>query len=257
MHKWLRILVLALLVLPATAPAESTPKAQKWLIKLAEIYDKGPLMVDFELEMGSAPVPGAPPGGKIKGQLTQKDRTHQRIEIAMDMGGMQVNMKTVNDGTLIWTEMDMGGNKRVIKLTQEAAEKAAQNQGLAPGMSGNLDPISQIEKISEVVDFEFAGTENGQVTLHGKLNEESRKEAFGGGPMPGLDAITIVIDEKTAFPSRIVMGGEQPILTMSFNNLRFVKASELPAGTFEYTPPEGVPVVDAAALMAGQPPGGD
>ncbi len=257
MFKWLRILVLALVALPlvarpVTVSAEPTPEAQKWLLKLADVYAKGPLEVDFELEIGTVPVPGAPPGGKISGHLIQKDRSHQRMEVAMDMGGMPVKMKTINDGTLIWTEMDMGGNKQVIKLSPEAAEKAAQSQGLAPGMGGNFDPVSQIEQMSKIVNFDLVGVEGGQVTLRGELNEENRSAAFGGGAMPGLEAITIVIDEKTSFPSRIVMGGEQPIITMSFTNLKFVKASELPEGTFEYTPPEGVPVMDAAAMMGAQ-----
>ncbi len=256
MHKWLQILAIILLALPVTAAAEPAPEVQKWLLKLAEVYDRAPLTVDFELEMGAAPVPGATPGGTINGKLIQKGRTHQRMEIEMAMGGNQVKMKTISDGDFIWTEMDMAGNKRVIKFTPEIAEKAAQARGLAPGMSGNLDPIAQIEKMSKVVDFEYAGTENGEVTLRGKLTDENRGAAIGSGPMPGLDAITIVIDEKTGFPARIVMGGEQPIVTMEFSNLKFVKDSELPAGTFEYTPPPGVPVMDAAAMIAGQPQGG-
>ncbi|NIR44486.1 MAG: hypothetical protein GWN51_09035, partial [Gemmatimonadetes bacterium] len=102
----------------------------------------------------------SPAGGTIQGSLILKDRTHQRVEMSMDMTGgpqgqsMQVGILSVTDGTTTWNEMDMGGmGKQVVKLSLEDAAEMAQGPGLAPGM-GSMDPVAQIEQLSTMMDLD-------------------------------------------------------------------------------------------------------
>lgn len=250
MSKWIRTLVVGLLLIPATAWGEATPEAQKWLENIVKVYDKAPLKVDLEMTIGAMAGAG---GGTVRGNLILKDRTHQRVEMSMDMGGgpqgqsMKVGILSVTDGTTTWNEMDMGAmGKQVIKLALADAEELAQGPGLAPGI-GSMDPVSQIENLSKMMDLELKGVEGGRVTLEGKITEEGR--ASIGNPQVPLEKMTLILDEKTGFPLEMTMGAEEPFITMKLSNLEFIADSELPEGAFDYTPPEGVPVMDGAQLM--------
>jgi len=256
-YRCLRTLVPVLLLLPATVSAESSPEAVQWLQKVAGVYERGPLTADVTLEMAAAPT--MPLAGKAAGRLVQKDARHVRMEMAFEMGGtgdqpgMKLNVLSVNDGTTLWNEVDMGMGKQVTKLALADAEKMAQQSpfGVAVG-SGGMDPVAQVEQLAKVLDFEVVDASGGQVTLRAKLDEESLKAMSGSATMPGFETVTLVLDAKSAFPVRVTIGGAEPVITVRFDNLKFVPESELPAGAFQYTPPEGVPVMDAAAMMQRQ-----
>lgn len=257
MLRCLRALAPGLLLLPLTASAESSPEAVEWIRKVAGVYEKGPLTADFAMEL--APAPTMPLAGKASGRLVQKDARHMRMEMAFEMGGtegqpgMKLNVLSVNDGTTLWNEVDMGMGKQVTKLALADAEKMAQQSPFGVSMAGSgIDPVAQVEQLAKILDFEVVDTSGGQVTLRAALTEESLKAFSGGATMPGFETVTLVLDTQTAFPVRLTIGGAEPVITVRFDNLKFVPESELPAGAFEYTPPEGVPVIDAAAMMQRQ-----
>lgn len=250
MYNWIRFFAAGLLVLPLTAFGDATPEAQKWLQGLTAVYEKAPLEADLS---GSINAQGQ--AMALNGKILLGDRTHQRVDLKMVMGagpqggGMEIAMLTVTDGTHTWTEAGTPMGKQVIKVSLEDAEKlAAQTGGLGAGM-GSMDPLSLAEQLSETVDFELIGTAGGKVTLTAKLDPEDRG-IFGGAP---VDSITLVLDEETSFPLELTVGGgEQPFIKMNLENLKFLKESEVPAGSFTYTPPEGVQVIDPVQMMKQQ-----
>lgn len=257
MHKCLRLLVAGLLLLPSIALAESSPEAAEWLRKVAGLYQKGPVTADFEMQL--SPAPTMPVSGQASGSLIQRDDRHTRVEMTMEMGGgggqggMKVSLLSVNDGTTLWNEIDMGMGKQVTKLALADAEKMAQQNPLGIGMgSGGMDPVAQVAQLSKLLDFELADAAGDAVTLRARFTPEALKAMSGSATMPGFETVTLVLDKSHAFPRLIEIGGEQPFITVRFDNVKFVSASELPAGAFDYAPPEGVPVIDAAAMLQRQ-----
>lgn len=249
MKKILCLGAILALLMPVTLTAQTSPDAEEWLKKLTGLYEKAPFSVDLEIAMGG----GTPmPIGGIKGKLIQGDKTHMKMTMetlpTADGQGMSMNIQVVADGETAWTEVDMGGMRQVMKANIEQA--AAMSQGMMGGMGGGgMDPIAQLEAMAAMADFTVAGTEGGEVRLVGKLKEEA-KAGMGQQAPPGLDTMTMVLDAETGFPRALLIGDEaQPMVSMKFANLKFLDSVE--EGTFDYTPPEGVPVMDAAAMMGG------
>lgn len=57
----------------------------------------------------------------------------------------------------------------------------------------------------------------------------------------------LIFDEKSGFPLAM-QAGAPPIVEMRFRNLKLVDRADLPEGAFEYTPPDGVPVMDLGSM---------
>lgn len=251
MKKWIGIVAAALAVLPGSVLGEATPEARKWLDKMASLYDQAPLSADFELTLGAGS--GMPVSGTALGKLLLKDRKHQRVEMKMTMGGAdagsgqatEIELLSVTDGEATWTEMNMGFGRQVIRLSLEDAEKMAG----APGMGMNaIDPISQVEQLTKMMDVELVSVDGGEVTLAAKMTEEA-KAAMGRTAVPVGGELTLVLDEKTGYPIRMTFGGDEPMMKLETTRFELVEESALPAGSFSYTPPEGVQVIDAAQMM--------
>lgn len=241
----------ALLIFPSTAVAESSPEAQKWIDGLTKIYEQ-PFELDMSMDMSAAASQGPMQVSDFRGHLTQKDAKHMRMDITMKMlspqGEMEMKMLTVHDGTTLWNEMDTPMGKQVTKMDVEVMEAMAQSQGMPGAGTGNVDPVSQIKKMAELMDFELVSQEGGEVTLQGTMTEENQV-SFGNGMAPGSEAVLIVFDEASGFPKKMRVGGEEALVEMTFTNLKILDAADLDPALFEYTPAEGVPVIDVAKTM--------
>lgn len=247
-----------LLALASPVAAESTPEATRWLEKLMNIYEQGPFKVSFSAEIDMSAV-GQPVSGHLKGTVTQKDRTHTRSEMEMEMGGlpgmntgpMTMKMLSVSDGTTIWSEMlnpALGGTQ-VTKLAIADLEKVAQSMGgLAPT---SMDPVAQLEALTTTMDFEVLEEGGGQVTLRGRITDATR-DKVGMLAAQGVDSFIFVFDAATGFPKKVQAEGEVALLTLLFEDLEFLNASSLPAELFQYTPAEGVQVMDLGAMLSRQ-----
>jgi outer membrane lipoprotein-sorting protein len=250
----LALSLLAILAFVATAQAESSPEALAWLDKLKQAYQQSH-RVDYTAEMNFEQ------GGQqlsmtMNGTTTQADREHMRMELdaLMRMGEMEmkVRMLGVLDGETLWLESDspMTGGKQVTRIPAEQAAALAQGgPGLAGGASG-IDPVGQIEQLVQQFDFELAEIKDGRVVLSAQLTEEAAAElgralAEGEGP----DEFSLVLDEATAFPRTMRLGGEVPFMLLTFGDVEFLDPESLDPETFRYTPPEGVQVFDAGAVI--------
>ncbi|MEM7585247.1 MAG: hypothetical protein AAF560_17790 [Acidobacteriota bacterium] len=254
----LAFLLASLLIIPLSAPAhaESSPEAMKWLEKLLSIYEQAPFTVDYTATVNLDAM-GQQVSGNMNGSITQGDKTHSRMSLELQMSGIPgmtsgpVTMKVLNviDGTTIWSEMENPalGGKQVTKVALEQAAALAQSTG---GMNpASLDPVAQLRTLTETMDFEVVGKEGGVVTLRGTVTEATRSQL--STLTSAADAAFLFrLDERTGFPKEVRAEGDQPFITMVFNNLKFVDEKDLPAGVFEYTPAEGTPVMDLGAFMA-------
>ncbi len=259
----IRLLLGAFLILAASpAIADSSPDAQKWLEKLISIYDRGPFKVDYEADLDMSGL-GQPFSGKLTGKLTQADRTHSRVELSIDMagqpgmpeGGMSMSMLNVTDGSTVWTEMDNPalGGRQVTKLSLADLKKLGDSGGGVGVSPASMDPVAQLETLTKTMDFEVLEKAGGTVTLRGKITDATRAQ-LGMLAAPGVEGFIFVIDQETGFPIEVRADGETPFVTMRFRNLELIDPASLPAGLFEYSPPEGLPVMDLGPMLKSQMP---
>ena len=253
-----RMLALPLLLaLLCTGPvsAESTPEAREWLDKLTQAYNKS-YRVHYQAEM-NVDQAGQAIRMNMDGVTTQADREHMRMElkIVMAMGEMQTSiaMLGVLDGETLWLQSDnpMTGGVQVTSIPADQADQLTGSAGLAGGASG-IDPVGQIERMAKVFDFELAKVSDGDVTLLAELTEDALAEISAMLPpdAASLAQFSLVLDEKTAFPRRMRIGGEFPFMVMNFDPVEFVDPEKLDPGLFQYTPPEGAKVIDMGATIS-------
>lgn len=253
------VVPLSLLLLAALAPvrAETSADAQKWLTKMQETVAKGPISVTY-----TAKASGSQMGQQVSLEMNGSalhgtgKRSRMELKVKMSMHGMTMDLEMlgVSDGKTVWIESTnpMMGGRQVMKIP---AEKAGEMTTLGQGMQmGGTDPIGELARMGEQFDFQVVDVSGGRVTLKAKLDEETLAELKSVAPdAAGIDNLTLVLDEKTAFPVAMRMGGEPPLMTMDFSDPVFLESVD--DSQFQYTPPEGTNVIDVEAMggMPGQP----
>jgi len=204
----------------------------------------------------------------IKGSLLVKGECSV-MNTNMEMMGQKMTMRQVvgEDGVL-WTENQVMGQTMVIKVPVDEREKTA-----GPGRAGNpVDPSmaagDMLEKMSEVFDLSFEGTEelsDGKAyRVKGTLKEGGMEKLDTSGMMEQMgltmDAISMWFSAEDGLTRKMVMMDSEgtPFITQAFSNINL--DPEVAADAFNYTPPEGVQVIDASQMQgmpgaaAGAPP---
>jgi outer membrane lipoprotein-sorting protein len=244
--------------------AESTPEARAWLEKMVSLYNRGPFSVHYSADMTIAQQQDQTMSMDMEGEMTHADPKHIRMDLSMNMtmpgageGTMQMKMLTVIDGETVWMDMDnpMVGGRRVMKMSYEQAEKSGSQMGL--NNLKNMDPVSQMQELMDDFDFRVVGEEGGEVVLSAPIDPEALAGMGQMGQMAQGQStegweMVMVLDMDDALPKAIRMGPtDDPLMTLRFTDWRFYGDAGAPAGTFEYTPPEGVQVMDLGALQSG------
>ena len=259
--------LLAALLVPAIAPlpaaAESAASARPWLDKLMALFDKGPFTLRYaaDLDLGQM---GQPIRGTLEGEVTYGDRQHLRQVMKMKLSGLpggdgqtpaEMNILSVSDGELTWTEIAMpgGGDPQVMKISRRDAEEPAADQAAVFGAGRtSMDPVAQLEAMSRTMDFELLETTGGRVSLLATASAEDLAQLGQLGAL-GVDSFLLVLDESTGFPVEMRAGeprsGQPAVLDVRFDEVKVVDPGDLPQGVFEYSPPEGVAVVDLGAMV--------
>lgn len=248
-------LLMSLFFSTATAGDEATV----WLEKLAAIYKKAPLSADYRAEMKMNQM-GSEMTSVMTGKVTFKDRNHQRMEldIAMTMGEnkIQMTMLTVSDGTTLWVDSSMPMGRQVNKMTIADVEDMMKSAGINGLAGGNVSMDQLVESMQESMDVSLVSVKDGKVTLNAvykeiKIDPENPMAATLAARQDSR--MLMILDEKDIFPleMKIFMPKTEtvPNISMVMTNLKMIKESELPAGVFSYTPPEGVQVIDIGAQM--------
>jgi len=246
------------LLMPAAA--ETSPEAAKWMQKMIDAYGETAIKADFTMEMNAAQM-GAPGGDAKANGTMMMDGKNKRQRMKMDitvnvpqMGEMTMSMVQVHDGETIWTEMEnpMMGGTMVMKMTKAQMEKMSEMQGMSGMTSSTPFGQEQFEEMKEAFDWTLDGVAGGRVTLSAEITAEGMASVSGSMPeeqlekMDDLGRMVMVLDEKNAMPVEMRLGS---FMKMQMSNVQQIDA--FPAGTFEYTPPEGAQVMDVGAMMGG------
>lgn len=260
MHSTHRIVALALLLLLPVAAgslAGTTPEAQKWLQKMAERIEQRPFEADYSAEMVTAAM-GTPMTINLNGHIVQSDQRHKRMALDVIMAGhegsMELSALMVADGSMMWTEVTnpMLGGAQVMKIELDKMDQmAAANptSGLANQWSG-MDPVDQIRQLAEKFDFDVAESDPGSVKLSAKMTPQQLSQlGFPEGAASETASFVILIDEGTGFPKQFQLAGEKPLLTMTFDNFKQLDPATIEPGSFSYSPPQGVQVMDLGAML--------
>lgn len=257
---FLATVFLATVFLAAPVQADSTPDAQKWLDKLVGLYDKAPFTNEYtatlDMQQGEQSISGA-----IKGRIIYGDAEHMRVNMEVTMAGMPgmpqgeeaaemtMKMLSVTDGETTWSEIEMPMmGKQVTKLALEDAKAFAGQPNMGANPTG-FDPVQQLEAMAEALDFEVLKVADGEVHLKATVTPEARGQLGQLGMVPGTETFHLVLDTDSGTPKSITIGGDKPILDMTFGPFEFISDDSIPEGTFTYTVPEGTQVMDLGALM--------
>ncbi len=277
-----RLLPFLLLVcIPASALAKSSPEAERWLDKMLRVYEGGPFRTAYTMDMQVDQM-GMQLDMHMDGQLTARDQRTMRNEITITMSGapqmpegMQMAMLQVSDGQTSWMQMSMNGMPmQVMKMDldqmQALAADALADMGLAANAALQMqDPVSQLQTMTQFLDFEVAGENDGKVTLHARPNDQfstvidslateqgdSTVSAASKGIFELIGDLEMVLDEKTGFPVSMTTGGEPPIMRVDFSSFERLDAEALDSSLFVFTVPEGASVMDVGEMLKTQKSG--
>jgi outer membrane lipoprotein-sorting protein len=245
------VAIAAALALPAQA--ETSAEAKAWLEKLSQIYNKGPVSMDYVVTTQTSQM-GQSADLTMTGKVTYGDERHLRMDfnMTMAMAGAAMEMKalSVADGETMWMDVEspMMGGRQVMKVALDRVGDLDKAGGGGMG-GGSMDPMSQIRELTEKYDFQVTDVSGGRVTLTAELNAEQMKEMTQGQGSADAGKLTLVIDEKTGVPLEFSMGGATPFVTMQLSNAVFHEPGSLPEDFFTYVPPEGAMVVDLEQMM--------
>ncbi len=185
-----------------------------------------------------------------KGEMTSST-------VGTQAGGQTMTVHTVLDKDGVqWTEMTIAGRKQVMKMDSAKIKAASEDalgmdvpMGGASPMAMSQNPRDLLAAYGDMYDMtvEGAGDVEGVpvYTLNGTLKETSRERLgeLQGIGLPEGD-IDVSVGQEDGFIRKLVMRNAQnePMVTMTFTNVEL--NAELEDGTFAYTPPEGVNVMD-------------
>jgi outer membrane lipoprotein-sorting protein len=201
------------------------------------------------------------------GQITHKLPRQMRMRMEMPMVGQDVKMMMTmvlgSDG-MMWQEMDMSGQKRVIKMDMnKAMSNIVAQLGLKTDPMKALDPSQQWQRTREMVDYTFAGAEQ----LHGQpvyvLEGNWKPSAQTNRQVAAMLAFTgktrLYVGKEDGFVHKMEQFDKTNtnlFMTMEMSNFKFNQ--KVPDEMFVYHPPPDVQVMDmtqmAGAMLGGQGP---
>jgi hypothetical protein len=146
------------------------------------------------------------------------------------------------------------GGKQVMKVSVDGAGHIAAASGALGG--GASDPVAQIRDMASKFDFQLAGVSDGLVKLNATLTEEMRSELSAMPPLAeAMSQVTIVLDEKTAFPKEMLIGaGDTPFMTVKLDSFEYL--GEVDGSLFVYSPPADAQVMDLDSMIDAAEPAG-
>ncbi len=254
--------LLVLLLATASVLTAGDDKVKEIFQKMVDLTGKGPYSVDLNAKMNVNQM-GASMKMTMSGNMLIADPTHLRSNItaSMQMPGnnpdmpteMDMAMKQVFDGEVMWMEVEMKqmGMKQVMKMSLEAMKKQAEKAGLNMPGGGLMDPATMIQNLEKFLDMKIDKEADGKVYLKAEIKEEASKKLGLAGT--GMGNFNMVIDKNDFFPMKVEMYmNDEPMMVMDMTNYKRVNKADIPEGSFSYTPPEGVQVMDLDAMMGAQ-----
>jgi len=249
----------------AVAAWAGDAEAEKWIEKLAGIYEKAPYSADIEMDM-SMSMGEMKMDMKMEGVHCFGGPLHQRMNMktSINVPGqaeMVMDMLMVHDGAVMWMEMKGGQiGEMYMKMSLETMQELIDSGAPQAQQFANLANMSaseMIEKMKEFMNFEFAGEQDGRVTLRADVTPEGAK-AMNLASNPAMDLtdmkLELSMDAVDIMPMGVKMFlNDVEIMTMRYDNFKKLTQEEVDAqGLFSYQPPEGVTVMDMERMLQPQ-----
>lgn len=183
-------------------------------------------------------------------------------EFDMNVMGQSVLTKVVTTAEgIMWTEMTMGAGMQMVTKAAAGAESGGAMGGGSSPLGGSMfsqSPANLVDQLKEVVDLSFDGEETMDdgvevYVLSGKMDSDAGNPLDSTGILAGqgitMGSVKLHVGKDDGFPRRVSISDRTgaPIVTMQYIGLR--TNIELDDALFQYTPPEGVQVMDMSDVM--------
>jgi len=241
----------------AGAHAAADEAATKWLEKLFGLVDDHAIRAEYVVT-ATGEQEGMAIEAKMTGQLLQANGTLYTNNIDMEikspaMGdqAMAVTSRQVSDGTTLWAETYVSamGITQVGKISlAELAELQGQG-GMQMGQSTMfMSPMAMLESIVEAFDVTVLEIAEGTVSLSMRPTAETAAIIEKEGGQTDVNGV-LRLREKDASPVSAKVRSSGFDVLISFDVFETVAKSDIPEGTFTYTPEPGAMVVDLAPML--------
>jgi peroxiredoxin/outer membrane lipoprotein-sorting protein len=247
------VLFLAAFVAATTVPAQDDLTIEKILKELeASASAVTNWSADVEMTMNMMGMTMLMSGS----QVASGSRTAGTMK--MEAMGQLITMNTVMGGDgLAWIEMDMMGQKQVMKMDVKALMDAqtgpmSGSMGLDPTSLMSNNPKDLLANYAKMFDLSVKGKEtlNDEevYVLEAALDDESRSKLDPTGALAsmgmGIHKFRLAVGVKDGFLRQMAMLGpnDAPFMSTTYKNLKL--NIDVAESTFAYTPPEGVMVMD-------------
>jgi outer membrane lipoprotein-sorting protein len=190
----------------------------------------------------------------LKGKVAQKGDTKMKLELsgttATPGGAMPVNMLTIMNEKLLWQVLlaDDGTPERVMKMDMSVMEEMT---GRKPG--AGMDAMSMLEELQKKYDLEYKGAEDlkGEKVhvLEGTAKDAPEEGAPAGMQQSTPHTILMYLSVEGGYPVKVVHKEKDGTTSMNveYTNVKYNTGIEDSA--FDYTPPEGVQVMDVTEMV--------
>lgn len=193
----------------------------------------------------------------MRGQIKFRLPAEMRVEMELPMMGHAGSSLMVlgRDGVL-WQDMIVGGQRRVIKMDMNAVAEQLGPQAapLARNPADQMDPRAQLQELQRNFDLTvLPATElHGQVmqVLEGVWKESVLTNQQNIAASKMFRRLRMYLGQEDGFVHKTEMyppEGEQPGLAQEFQNLKFNE--DFADALFTYTVPDGVQVMDMSEMM--------
>lgn len=259
-----RTLVYTAILAFALSPiVEAEPVSkEEALAALSQIEPPAAWASDFDMLMDMGEV-----SMKYAGTIKAKKDAF-RMTVTMNMGGQTMVMTTIlgNDGVQ-WTEMEMApGMVQVMKLDLNEIDPALKaSQSMIGGMGGPSSMGQNPGLMWKGAFEEFGGAiEVSEETIDGvavyaleiPIDEETLSEIDSSGMMAafgaGLERFRFLVGKQDGLMRKFEMSGPEGGMSFAMTLTNVDTESAIEDSEFEYTPPEGVMVMDMTAMMTMQ-----
>lgn len=254
MCKTLFLAFFAALVAATTAGADSPKTADEALrfmsSKISEYKDWSG---DFtqSMSMGSVSI-------QTKGSMTMRPPAEMRMGMSLDMFGQPMKTLIVSgkDG-MVWTETEVMGQKKIMKMDlTKMNPETAKRIGAGANPLEKANPAEQAKQYQKAYDFVLKGNDEHDgrsvLVLEGTKRKDAAELQVDPQVAAILGAATTVrlhIGQKDGFVYKTEMldASGAALLTHAFTNVKFNPGAS--DSEFQYTPPEGVPVLDITSMI--------
>jgi len=248
MMRWLAVIGMML----ATARGADTPQTAEEIIKFATAKSAGYRTWSAELRQ-SVNLMGVPM--TLEGQTWFKAPRLTRTEMQMPLVGAMGKMTMIwgADG-ILWQEMDLLGQKKVMKMDMNllASNLTARGDSSLEGFH-NPDPARQWEASKKFMEYSVVpgAAIDGQAVwvLEGRWKPSASSNPALAQQVATIGKMRLYIGQHDGFTHRIEQfdkTGAKTVVRTDFTKIKFNEP--LDDGMFQYRPPAGIEAIDITEM---------